>query len=160
MQALPIQECPCSPAAELVTDKLKTVQLLPSAAFSCLRCYKGAEDSLETIPKVSLLRRDQCLWCQGVHFLKGLLENRYGSFGFLNQQTGGPLLCQMASQACTPVLQSQFGSSLGTMKSWPLTVKGHGSLLAGFGHFPNDCAFTLKMLALGKEETGGYLAPL
>lgn len=45
-------------------------------------------------------------------------------------------------------LQFQLRASLGTMKSWPLTVKGYVPLLADLGHFPNDLAFTVKMPAL------------
>lgn len=33
--------------------------------------------------------------------------------------------------------------------------KGHEALLADVGHFPNDFALTLKIPALGREETRG-----
>lgn len=56
-------------------------------------------------------------------------------------------------------LLSQLRTSVVTTESWPLTVKGHVLLLAGLGHFPNESAFTLKMPALRREETGGLVDP-
>lgn len=57
------------------------------------------------------------------------------------------------------VLPSQLRTSVVMTESWPLTVKGHVLLLASLGHFPNDFAFTLKMLALGREEPRGLVSP-
>lgn len=70
----------------------------------------------------------------------------------------GPFLSQGALQVCTQRPGASAQASVAAAQSWPLTVKGHVSLLAGTGHFPKDFAFPLKTPVLGKEETKGELA--
>ena len=89
--------------------------------------------------------------CLGLHFL--LFSRRKYMIPVPADRTAIPLSDGFPSLHTSP--QSQLRASQGTMKSWPLTVKGCVSLLADLGHFPNDLVFTLRRPALGKE--GGAL---